>query len=182
MTAHVKLGAQALAVGLVLALLALLIWKVAFDNNGGGVAQKIDHGRIVAAPSFALSRLDAPGQLELAALRGRPVVLNFWASWCYPCNQEAPTLEEAARQWTGKATVVGVDVRDASGDARSFLRLHHISYPVVHDNRDSMWPKWGLTGLPETFFVDPSGQVVGHVAGQISAATLRKGIEEALKA
>ena len=58
---------------------------------------------------------------------------------------------------------------------------HEISYPVVHDNRDKMWPSYGLTGLPETFFVDPRGRVVGHVSGQISAADLRRGIEKALK-
>jgi len=180
MNARLKLGAQALAVGLVAGLLALLIWKVAHDS-GGGAASKIDHGKIAAAPGFKLNRLDGGGDLSLAALRGKPVVLNFWASWCYPCNKEAPALEQAARQWSGKATVVGVDVRDARGDARKFLRAHDISYPVVHDNHDSMWPKWGLTGLPETFFVDPSGRVVGHVAGQINEATLRTGIEEALK-
>ena len=181
MSARVRLGAQALAVGLVLALLALLIWKVAHDS-GGGVASKIDSGKITAAPDFTLGRLDNPGQLSLAGLRGKPVVLNFWASWCFPCNQEAGTLESAARQWAGKATVVGVDVRDATGDARKFLRQHKVDYPVVHDNRDKMWPSYGLTGLPETFFVDPRGRVVGHVAGQISADDLRRGIEKALKA
>jgi cytochrome c biogenesis protein CcmG, thiol:disulfide interchange protein DsbE len=181
MNARLKLGAQALAVGLVAGLLALLIWKVAHDS-GGGAASKIDHGKIAAAPSFKLNRLDGRGDLSLAALRGKPVVLNFWASWCYPCNQEAGTLEAAAQHWAGKATVVGVDVRDATGDARKFLRQHGISYPVVHDNHDSMWPSYGLTGLPETFFVDPRGRVVGHVAGQISAADLRRGIREAQKA
>jgi len=109
-------------------------------------------------------------------------VLNFWASWCYPCNQEAPTLEAAAHEFAGHATIVGVDVREPTGDARSFLHKYGISYPVVHDNRDQMWPSWGLTGLPETFFVDPRGRVVGHVKGQISAADLRRGIEEAQKA
>jgi cytochrome c biogenesis protein CcmG, thiol:disulfide interchange protein DsbE len=180
MTARLKLGAQALAVALVLGLLALLIWKVT-EDNGGGVASKIDKGRIVSAPDFTLSRLDAPGRLRLASLRGRAVVLNFWASWCYPCNQEARTLQAASREWAGKATLVGVDVRDASGEARKFLRHHKITYPVVHDNRDSVWGSYGLTGLPETFFVDGSGRVVGHVAGQISASDLRSGIEEALR-
>jgi cytochrome c biogenesis protein CcmG/thiol:disulfide interchange protein DsbE len=180
MTRQLKLGAQALAVGLVLGLLALLIWKVTHDN-GGGVASKIDHGKVTQAPDFTLGRLDGAGALRLASLRGKPVVLNFWASWCYPCNQEAPTLEAAAREWAGKATVVGVDVRDANGEARKFLHKHRISYPVVHDNHDSMWPTYGLTGLPETFFVDPHGRVVGHVAGQISASDLRIGIEKALR-
>ena len=180
MTARLKLGAQAVAVGLVLGLLALLIWKVT-SGNGGGVASKIDHGKIVSAPNFTLGRLDRAGDLQLAALRGRPVVLNFWASWCYPCNQEAHTLETASHEWAGKATVLGVDVRDATGEARKFLHQHRITYPAVHDNRDKMWPSYGLTGLPETFFVDPRGRVVGHVAGQISAADLRRGIEEALR-
>jgi cytochrome c biogenesis protein CcmG/thiol:disulfide interchange protein DsbE len=180
MTGRLKLGAQALAVALVLGLLALLIWKVTADS-GGGVASKIDKGKIVSAPDFTLSRLDAPGRLRLAALRGHAVVLNFWASWCYPCNQEAPTLEAASRDWAGKATVVGVDVRDASGEARKFVRHHELTYPVVHDNRDSLWGSYGLTGLPETFFVNSGGRVVGHVAGQISESDLRKGIEEALR-
>ena len=180
MTARVKLGAQALAVGLVLGLLALLIWKVA-QGNAGGVASKIDHGKIVPAPNFTLGRLDRGGRLQLAALKGKPVVLNFWASWCYPCNQEAKTLESASRQWSGKATLVGVDVRDATGEARTFLRHHGITYPAVHDSNDKMWPTWGLTGVPETFFVDRRGRVIAHVMGQISASDLRQGIEEALR-
>ncbi len=165
--------------GLVLALLALLIWKVAHDSSG--VASKLRSGKIVAAPDFTLRRLDGPGDLSLASLRGKPVVLNFWASWCYPCNKEAGTLEAASRDWAGKATIVGVDVREPTGDARGFMRKYGLSYPLVHDSRDTMWPAWGLTGLPETFFVDPRGRVVAHVIGQVSTADLRRGIEKALK-
>jgi cytochrome c biogenesis protein CcmG, thiol:disulfide interchange protein DsbE len=179
MSARLRLGAQVLAVGLVLALLALLIWKVAHDS--GGVASKLRAGKVVAAPDFTLHRLDGSGDLSLASLRGKPVVLNFWASWCYPCNQEAGTLEAASREWAGKATIVGVDVREPTGDARGFVRKYGLSYPLVHDNRDKMWPTWGLTGLPETFFVDPRGRVVAHVLGQVSATDLRRGIEKALK-
>lgn len=182
MTARVKLGAQALAVGLVLALLALLIWKVAFDNNGGGVAARIDKGQITSAPNFTLSRLDRPGQLDLASLRGKAVVLNFWASWCYPCNKEAPALEQAWKRHDGHVVVLGIDVNDFAGDARSFMRQHHVTYPIVHDSKNVTSPPYGLTGLPETFFVDPRGRVVGHVAGQINEATLQAGIEKAQKA
>jgi cytochrome c biogenesis protein CcmG/thiol:disulfide interchange protein DsbE len=181
MTARIKLGAEALAVGLVLALLALLIWKLV-NQNGGGVASKIDKGRIVAAPNFMLSRLDRPGRLQLAAFRGRAVVLNFWASWCYPCKQEAPALERVWTRHDGRVVVLGVDINDFSNDARKFMRKHRLTYPIVHDNQNVTSPRWGLTGLPETFFVDPRGRVVGHVAGQISAADLQTGIEEALRA
>ena len=182
MTARLKLGAQALAVGLVLALLALLIWKVAFKNNGGGVASKIDKGHITAAPNFVLSRLDQPGRLQLASLRGKAVVLNFWASWCQPCNKEAPALEKAWRGQDGQVVVLGVDVNDFSGDAHKFMRQYGVTYPIVHDNKYVTWPLYGLAALPETFFIDPRGRVVGHVAGQVTASDLRTGIERALKA
>ena len=182
MTARVKLGAQALAVSLVLALLALLIWKVAFDNNGGGVASKIDKGHITAAPNFVLGRLDREGRLELASLRGKAVVLNFWASWCFPCNREAPALEKAWQGHDGKVVVLGIDVNDFAGDARHFMRQHNVTYPIVHDNNNVTEPKYGVGALPETFFVDPRGRVVAHVAGQVSESDLRAGIERALKA
>jgi cytochrome c biogenesis protein CcmG, thiol:disulfide interchange protein DsbE len=182
MTTRVKLGAQALAVGLVLALLALLIWKVAFDNDGGGVASKIDKGKIANAPNFVLSRLDKQGRLELASLRGKAVVLNFWASWCYPCNKEAPALEEAWQRHDGDVVVLGIDVNDFAGDARKFMRQHGVTYPIVHDNKNVTEPKYGVAALPETFFVDRRGRVVGHVAGQVSESDLRAGIERALAA
>jgi cytochrome c biogenesis protein CcmG/thiol:disulfide interchange protein DsbE len=182
MTVRLKLGAQALAVGLVLALLGLLIWKVAFKNNHGGVAAKIDKGKMTSAPDFTLSRLDHPGKLRLTSLRGKAVVLNFWASWCRPCNLEAKTLERAWKDHDGRVVVLGVDVNDFKGDARKFLRKHHVTYPIVHDNKYVTYGRYGLTGLPETFFVDPRGRVVAHVAGQVSDSELRTGIERALKA
>lgn len=182
MTARVKLGAQALAVGLVLALLALLIWKVAFKNQGGGVAAKIDKGHITNAPNFTLGRLDKQGRLALDSLRGKTVVLNFWASWCRPCNNEAPALEEAWQRHDGKVVVLGVDVNDFSGDARKFMRQHGVTYPIVHDNKYLTYGSYGLTGLPETFFVDRRGRVVGHYAGQVNQSILSAGIERAQKA
>ncbi len=181
MGVRLKLGAQALAVALVLALLALLLWKVT-HQNGGGAAAAIAHGKKKPAPAFTLTRLDRPGKLTLSSLRGKVVVLNFWASWCYPCKREAPVLEAASHRWRDQVAVVGVDVRDASGDAREFMHKHGISYPVVHDNKDETWPKYGLTGLPETFFADRQGRVVAHVTGEVSPTELRAGIEEARRA
>jgi cytochrome c biogenesis protein CcmG/thiol:disulfide interchange protein DsbE len=181
MTVRLKLGAQALAVGLVLALLALLIWKLAFENNGGGVASKIDKGKITAAPDFTLNRLDRPGKLRLASLRGKAVVLNFWASWCYPCIKEAPVLEAAWRQHDHRVVFVGVDWNDFSGDARKFMRQNGLTYPVVHDNHDVTAPKYGFKYVPETFFISAKGKVVGHVGGQINASDLRAGIERAVR-
>ena len=173
--ARLKLGAQALAVGLVALLLALLVWKLV---QGSGKEAEIGK----SAPNFTLTRVGAPGKLELASLRGKVVVLNFWASWCYPCNQEAPTLQAAARRWGKRVVVLGVDVNDPTSDARKFARKFKLTYPLVHDNHNVTSPKYGLTGLPETFFVDPGGRVVAHVAGQVTASQLRSGIDKARQA
>jgi cytochrome c biogenesis protein CcmG/thiol:disulfide interchange protein DsbE len=180
MTGRLKLGAQALAVLLVAGLLALLIWKVT-HGNGGGVAAKIGRGKIVAAPNFNLSRLDRPGRLQLASLRGKTIVLNFWASWCFPCTQEAKALERAWRDQDGDVVFVGVDVNDLSSEARKFMRQHHVTYPIVHDNSYAMWNQYGLTYLPATFFVNPRGRVVGYYQGQLTGSLLHDGIDRALK-
>jgi cytochrome c biogenesis protein CcmG/thiol:disulfide interchange protein DsbE len=173
-TARLKLGAQALAVALVALLLALLIWKIAQGSGG-----KLSPGD--QAPNFALNRIDEPGKLQLASLRGKVVVLNFWASWCYPCKQEAPALAEAARRWAGRVVVLGVDVNDFAGDARRFARKYGLRYPLVHDNHNLTSPKYGLTGLPETFFIDRRGKVVVHVPGEVRTAEIRDGVERALR-
>jgi cytochrome c biogenesis protein CcmG/thiol:disulfide interchange protein DsbE len=174
MTARLKLGAQVLAVGLVALLLALLIWKVA---QGSGNEAKVGK----TAPNFSLRRIDRPGNLQLASLRGKVVVLNFWASWCYPCNQEAPALEAATKRWGNRVVVLGVDVNDPVSDARGFARKYRLSYPLVHDNHNVTSPKYGLTGLPETFFLDRTGKLVVHVAGQVGASDIQAGVERALK-
>ncbi len=175
MTTRLKLGAQALAVGLVLGLLALLLWKVAQGSQTEASLGK-------TAPDFTLSRLDRPGKLRLSALRGKVVVLNFWASWCFPCKKEAPVLQAASKRWAARVVVLGVDVNDFRGDARRFMRRHGITYPVVHDNENVTLPKYGLTGLPETFFLDRRGRVVRHVPGEVSASDVQAGVEEALRA
>jgi cytochrome c biogenesis protein CcmG/thiol:disulfide interchange protein DsbE len=180
MSARLKLGAQALAVALVLGLLALLLWKVT-HQSGGGAAAAIAHGEKKPAPDFTLSRLDRPGKLRLSSLRGKAVVLNFWASWCYPCKQEARDLEQAWTRWGKRVVVLGVDVNDFEGDARTFMRKHGITYPVVHDNGNVTSPKYGFSFLPETFFIDRRGRVVGHVPGQVSSDDLRLGIKQALR-
>jgi cytochrome c biogenesis protein CcmG/thiol:disulfide interchange protein DsbE len=152
----------------------LLVWKLV---QGSGKEAEIGK----PAPNFTLNRVDAPGKLQLASLRGKVVVLNFWASWCYPCNQEAPTLQAAAKRWGDRVVVLGVDVNDPTSDARKFARKFKLSYPLVHDNHNVTSPKYGLTGLPETFFIDRTGKLVGHVAAAINAADLRDGVEQALK-
>ena len=175
MAARLKLGAQALAVALVAGLLALLIWKVAQGSQNEAAVGK-------PAPNFTLGRLDRPGSLQLSSLRGKVVVLNFWASWCVPCAQEAPALEAASKRWARQVVVLGVDVNDFRGEARRFIRVKGLGYPLVHDNKNVTTPKYGLTGLPETFFIDRRGRLVQHIAGPVKAEDIRRGVEEALQA
>ena len=118
----------------------LLIWKVAH-----GLAERArSSGK--PAPDFTLSRLDRPGSLQLSSLRGKLVVLNFWASWCEPCKREAPTLVAAAKKWNGRVVVLGVDVNDSSRCGASVHAEARHHYPVVHDNGNVTIPKYGLTG------------------------------------
>ena len=179
MTLRWKHGLQALTVAVVLGLLALLIWKVVHQDKG----VTLGGGRTPPAPQFALSRLDAPGKLKLASLRGKVVVLNFWASWCAPCKSEAPRLEAAWQRYRDRGVVVvGVDGQDFSGDARRFMRKHGITYPNVHDGPGDIGTKYGVTGFPETYFVDRRGRLVGdRVVGEVSADKLTSGIQRALE-
>ena len=175
MTSRLKLGAQALAVALVLGLFALLIWKVAQGSHKEAAPGK-------PAPDFTLSRIGGPGDLQLSSLRGKAVVLNFWASWCSPCKREAPALQAVSKTWGKRVVVLGVDVNDFQGDARGFIRKYGLTYPVVHDNKNVTTPKYGLTGLPETFFLDRRGRIVEHVPGEVRAADLNSGVQRALRA
>jgi len=100
------------AVAGVCALLALLVWDMAHGSSGG-IAKKVDQGKTVAAPDVRLQFFSGDGTFDLAAYRGKVVVLNFWASWCVDCKLEAKALHDAAARWKGKdVVVVGVDTKD----------------------------------------------------------------------
>jgi cytochrome c biogenesis protein CcmG/thiol:disulfide interchange protein DsbE len=126
-------------------------------------------GPALAGPRFALSRL-----------RGTPVVLNFWASWCDPCRLEAPVLQRAwPRARSAGVLFLGLDMQDITDDAHAFARDLGISYPSIRDRGNGAAQRWGVTGLPETFFISPGGRVVGHVIGAVSAQQLADGIAAA---
>jgi cytochrome c biogenesis protein CcmG, thiol:disulfide interchange protein DsbE len=120
-----------------------------------------------AAPAFSAPRLDGNGTLALADLRGRPVVLNFWASWCEPCLDEAAMFEKANRDFGDRVAFVGVDVRDDREDALKFVSQYGLDYPHVRDEDLSIYEDYGLTGQPETFFIDSGGTIVAHVNGPL---------------
>jgi cytochrome c biogenesis protein CcmG, thiol:disulfide interchange protein DsbE len=177
---RIRLAAQGAAVAVVVALLGLLVWKV--TRGESEVTSSLGRGGTPTAPAFTLQRLDGKGELSLASLRGQTVVLNFWASWCGPCKDEAPLLQQASQRWRGKRVAfVGVDVKDFRGDAREFLERHGVTYPNVHDGKGSTIGRYGVTGYPETYFIDARGRVRYRIAGPVKdAQEVDDGIRRAL--
>lgn len=164
MTGRAKTVGQVIAVAAVVGMLALLGWKLAFGNEGGAAAQ-VAGGSNPVAPDFTLPRIDAEGgELTFSSLKGKAVVVNFWASWCVPCKDEAPELQRTYEKYRDQGLVVlGVDARDFRQDARRFIKRFGLTYPVVDDGKGSTLGKWGVRGFPETFFVDREGRIVGEV-------------------
>ena len=112
----------------------------------------------------------------LGQLRGTPVVVNVWASWCKPCEDETPLLVEAAKSSDGKVQFLGVDVQDARSSAQSFLRKYDVTYPSVYDATGAVKRQLGFVGQPDTVFYDASGRPVEKVPQQLDRATLEAGL------
>lgn len=155
----------------VLALLGLLAVGLLRPSAQGGPGTPLA-GK--AAPAFTLANLDG-GQVSLAGLRGRPVLINFFASWCLPCRDEAPMLRQSALEGASSGLVVlGIVYQDTPEKARAFRDEFSFGFPVLLD--DPARPTavaYGLTGVPETFFIDRSGIVRARQAGPLSASDLK---------
>jgi cytochrome c biogenesis protein CcmG, thiol:disulfide interchange protein DsbE len=135
-----------------------------------GLVSKGSSGLAVGdrAPDEALPQLEGGGEASLADYRGKWVLVNFWASWCLPCRDEAPELEAFQRTHGGEDfTVLGIDSRDLSGDGRAFVEKYELSYPQLRDGDGDAAHEYGTTGVPENFLVDPRGRVRLLFAGPV---------------
>jgi cytochrome c biogenesis protein CcmG/thiol:disulfide interchange protein DsbE len=182
MAGRVKILLQAAAVLVVALLLALLGWQVLRTDESRALSDEVGSGKRPPAPLFILPRLGSDAELALASLRGKAVVLNFWASWCGPCKEEAPMLESAWQRYRSQGVVVlGVDAQDFDVDAQRFVDRAGITYPVVRDKHGSTLGHYGVTGFPETWFIDRQGRLVGeHVSGPLTKDQLERDIQRAL--
>ena len=135
-----------------------------------------EHGP--AAPSWQLPGLAVPAKtVSLAQFQGRPLVINFWASWCPPCRKEMPALERAARLLSGRVSFVGLDTQDARSAGLAFARRMGVSYPLATDNAQ-VYASYGVAGLPTTFFVSADGTIVGRQVGGMTQAGLSAIVHE----
>jgi cytochrome c biogenesis protein CcmG, thiol:disulfide interchange protein DsbE len=133
------------------------------------------------APALRLRGLDG-GQVDLAALRGRPVVVNFWATWCDPCVREFPLLRAAAATHRpDRLAVVGVLTNDRPAAARAFVRRHGATWPVALDPNAAAATAWGAVGLPHTFFLRPDGTLASHQLGELSRDALDRQLAQILR-
>ena len=165
-----------LLVGLA-ALLALLTLNVRTPGALSGAST-------MSAPAraFDLETLDGGGRLSLAELRGSPVVINFWASWCVPCRDEAPLLADIAQRYRSQGLrVVGIVYQDDGGAAREFMTRYGLTYPALLDPEGRTAIDYGVLGIPETFFVDRDGIMRFRQIGPVSQAQLPQQVAEILR-
>jgi cytochrome c biogenesis protein CcmG, thiol:disulfide interchange protein DsbE len=159
--------------------IGLLIYGVTAKSANRTLDERVARGETPPAPqaSRALPILGGHGESTLAALRGKVVVLNFWASWCEPCQVEAPLLERAqARLRRAGGTVLGVSYLDATPDSLSFVRRFHLTYPNLRDNDGAFAHSYGTDQLPESFVIDRDGDITAISRGEIGQAFLDRAI------
>jgi cytochrome c biogenesis protein CcmG/thiol:disulfide interchange protein DsbE len=187
-------GRVALALAAAGLFIGLLVFGLLAQAPNTAIDDSLARGHAARAPAFDLDVLQrgelgtaidrrlapalADGRLSTQELRGIPVVLNIWASWCDPCRQEAALLERGWRTQgrPGGTLFLGLDQQDVTGDARAFLHQYAVDYLNVHDLGDDVPRSYGATGIPETYFISARGEVVDHVIGVTSPRELRDGI------
>jgi cytochrome c biogenesis protein CcmG/thiol:disulfide interchange protein DsbE len=144
------------------ALLALLGFGVANQGTSSSIDASVAHGNFPVAPNLhtALPVLGSSKTASLASMRGKVIVLNVFASWCDPCQAEAPILEQEQRKLAHQnATILGVTYLDNSRDSEQFVRQWHLTYPVIRDISGSFVRSFGTTGVPETFVINRAGRI-----------------------
>mgnify|MGYP001106438296 CR=1 FL=1 len=127
------------------------------------------------APDFELQSLD--GQtISLSDLRGKPVLLNFWATWCLPCRGEMPYLQQVYEEWSGRGLMLlAIDVGESRARVRQFMQDNSLSLPVLLDTRESVAARYGITAYPTTFFIDKEGIIREKIIGAFpSKAAIEK--------
>ncbi len=186
---------QITTVVVLLSLIALLIFGVVKRAPSGRIDSRLADAKSSPVPNFklrvleskqaltvpdSLKRATADGWLESSELRGQPTVLNFWASWCQPCREEAGFLERTARASSRDGVAfVGINVLDIREKAQAFMSEFSLSFLNVRDTSLATAKRFGARAMPETYFLSAEGEVVGHVVGVVRVPQMAKGLAAA---
>lgn len=171
-----RLGPQLVAAGVVGVAFGLVTALVVFGHHDRAAGANRP-----AVPAIAYERF-AGGSATLADHRGRPMVVNFWASWCTPCAAELPELEAAHQRWGGRVAFVGLTHRDDRARARSLARRSGVTYELGDDAHGDLYRAFDLVAMPSTVFVDADGRVRAVVAGRLDERALTAQIDAILNA
>lgn len=166
----------AIAALVLVGFLGLLIWGMLNKEPITGLSGITMVNR--PAPDFTLTTFEGTA-ISLEDLRGKPVVINFWASWCPPCRIEAPLIERTWREYKNRGLIfLGVNIQDRKEDALNYIREFDITYPNGPDPTGEISIDYGVSGLPVTFFVSSTGEIVRRWVGAIEKSVLISSIEE----
>lgn len=166
-----------LAVGAALTIPVVWLLNEGFGRDPRALPSVME-GKV--APAFALVTLEGD-PVSLADMRGQPVVVNFWATWCVPCAQEHPTMIATARRYEGRGVAfLGVLYGDEPENAAKFLLKKGAAYPTLVDPQQRTAIDFGVAGVPETFFIDKQGMIKKKVVGPVSEGELEQTLEEML--
>lgn len=132
------------------------------------------------APNFTLPALNA-SKLSLKQFRGKPVLVNFWATWCVPCRSEMPMLERTYRRFGGKLAILGVDEQEEAGDVQDFVRSYHVTYPIALDQSADVSYDYQLNGTPTSFLIAKNGVIKSVTTGPLNGPRLQQQVQALLK-
>jgi cytochrome c biogenesis protein CcmG/thiol:disulfide interchange protein DsbE len=128
------------------------------------------------APGFTVAALGASGNVSLSQYRGKPLIVNFWASWCGPCQSETPPLASWYKQEHGKIALLGLDENDTSAKALAFAHAKGVTYTLGFDPLMNVAGAYDLQALPQTYFLNAQHRIVEHVLGAMTKADLAEGV------
>jgi cytochrome c biogenesis protein CcmG/thiol:disulfide interchange protein DsbE len=168
-----------------IALFGILGWALARSGgNPGGLGINSQLGEVAVAsqpaPNLSMTTIDG-STVDLAQLRGKVVMLDFWSSWCPPCRAEAPTLSQVYEEYQGQPVeFVGIAIWDQDSDILEFVDDFNVLYPNAIDPQGRAAILYGVRGIPEKFFIDPQGNVVKKLVGPVNPETLRRTLDQLL--
>ena len=159
-----------------------VVAAVLLTSGGSGSGRT---GQPTAAPAIALPNLDeSKGDIKLSDFKGKPMLVNFWATWCTPCVEEMPMLEDAYRRSGAgqKVVFLGVNRQDFRPDAQNFVRRTGVTYPSAYDRDGALDEAYRLRGMPTSVFIDKDGRIVRQVTGPLTKAQLDEQLKELTEA